>query len=103
MEMNDDLKKEFDSVLEGFIPTAGCVLVLAQDNNYQSTNGVISTLKKGGSVLQGTVIRIGDCVDQDMLYAEVMFLKYKAEEVLENVFLLDDLVERQIKLYKKNG
>lgn len=114
MEMSKELEKNFDSIIEGETPADDHVLILAEDNSYQSTNNVISSLKKGGSTLKGTIVRVGNLTNTNALWDEaaivhvkryvpqvghgVTFMQYEATELISGVFLLEN---SKIKMYKK--
>lgn len=92
--------KNNDSILEGLVPCNGHVLVLGGDDSYQSPNGVVSTLKKGGSAVNGTVIRLGANVPEELLGSECLILKYECQEIMDKVFLVDYKTDK-LRMFKK--
>lgn len=102
MELSkEDEKKEFDKILEGFIPAHNYVLVAAENSKYQSQNGVISNLQKGGSAAEGTIFRLG-VIDASTkrkpeIGQTILFMKYDGVEVVQGIYLLET---SKIKMYK---
>lgn len=116
MDLSKEKKELLEKVLEGNIPQNNHVLIVAEDAKYQSPNGVISNLEKGGSTGNGVIIRIGNQtrhkiyststekvrsllpkIYRPKLWQTVMFMKYEATEIIKDVYLLD--IEK-IKMYK---
>jgi len=115
MELNDEKKELLSKVLEGFIRADDHVFVVAEDSKYQSPNGVISNLERGGSTLNGVIIRIGNNTKSGSVsffeeaavnpvkrykpeqWQTILFMKYEATEVAKDVYLLPF---DKIKMYK---
>ncbi len=109
MEMNKQDQEKFENILEGWKPKDNHILIVGESEKYKSPNGVISNLQQAGSMTKGIIIRIGNLNSQNAVAVtvekeyipqigeEILFMKYDAEEMISDVYLLN--VEK-IKMYK---
>ena len=79
----------------------GYVMVQADDSTYKSSVGVVSNLKKGGSLIGGIVVKVGAGVPHSIYNVRCFILKYECLEISENLFLVS-YKDDKLRMFKKH-